>query len=134
MSLNKILLCFLALTVLQVACDPPKLPLYAGRSYDLLTGNPLSDQVDPGFMHSISILPTIKRSQLKMESTSFLMVCPTARSLPALFQPMSAHIEERNPIQKNSKQKQLFPEDTMVPSSALPSQPRPLTTTFQKKP
>ena len=50
---SKILLCFLALTLLQVTCDPPKLPLYVGRSYDLLTGNPLSDQVDPGFQHSI---------------------------------------------------------------------------------
>lgn len=53
MSSTKILLCFLALTLLHVSCDPPKLPLYAGRSYDLLTGNPLSNQVDPGFMHSI---------------------------------------------------------------------------------
>ena len=33
--------------------DPHRLPLYVGRSYDLLTGNPLSDQVDPGFEHSI---------------------------------------------------------------------------------
>jgi len=39
-------------TYLQVD-DTPKLPIYVGRSYDLLTGNPLSDQVDPGFMHSI---------------------------------------------------------------------------------
>jgi hypothetical protein len=28
--------------------------LYLGRSYDLLTGNPLSSQgVDPGFLHGI---------------------------------------------------------------------------------
>ena len=33
--------------------DIPKLPLYVGRSYDLLQGNPLSDKVDPGFQHSI---------------------------------------------------------------------------------
>jgi hypothetical protein len=33
--------------------DIPKLPLYIGRSYDLLSGNLLSDSVDPGFQHSI---------------------------------------------------------------------------------
>lgn len=33
--------------------DIPQLPVYVGRSYDLLKGNPLSDRVDPGFYHSI---------------------------------------------------------------------------------
>lgn len=50
---SKILFCIFALALLQVSCEPQKLPLYVGRSYDLLSGNPLSDQVDPGFQHSI---------------------------------------------------------------------------------
>ena len=29
--------------------DLPKLPLYVGRGYDVLEGNPLSNKVDPGF-------------------------------------------------------------------------------------
>lgn len=46
------LIALLALVSLAVN-EPQRLPLYVGRSYDLLTGNPLSDQVDPGFDHSI---------------------------------------------------------------------------------
>lgn len=34
---------------LQTLADPRKLPLYVGRGYDLLEGNPLSNKVDPGF-------------------------------------------------------------------------------------
>ena len=29
------------------------MPLYMGRSYNLLEGNPLTDHVDPGFMHDL---------------------------------------------------------------------------------
>jgi hypothetical protein len=47
-----LILCLLA--VLSIALeDPQRLPLYVGRSYNLLSGNPLSDQVDPGFEHAI---------------------------------------------------------------------------------
>jgi hypothetical protein len=49
----KLLFCLFAVAYLQAVKDPQKLPLYVGRSYDLLSGNPLSDQVDPGFEHSI---------------------------------------------------------------------------------
>lgn len=32
----------------------PKLPMYIGNGYDVLTGNPLSGEgVDPGFQHEI---------------------------------------------------------------------------------
>lgn len=37
-------------------CGPQnitRLPVFVGRGYDLLRGNPLSDTVDPGFTHSI---------------------------------------------------------------------------------
>lgn len=44
---------FVFALVLQASCQTQKLPLYVGRSYNLLTGNPLSNQVDPGFQHSI---------------------------------------------------------------------------------
>lgn len=37
----------------QAVRDIPKLPIYVGRSYDLLVGNPLSNEVDPGFQHEI---------------------------------------------------------------------------------
>ena len=47
-----IILTFLVVCALCLA-DLPKLPIYVGRSYDLLEGNPLSDRVDPGFEHSI---------------------------------------------------------------------------------
>jgi hypothetical protein len=47
-----LILCLLAVLSFAVA-EPQRLPLYVGRSYDLLSGNPLSDQVDPGFEHSI---------------------------------------------------------------------------------
>ena len=47
-----LLLCFGLLASAQLE-DIPKLPLYVGRSYNLLEGNPLSDRVDPGFEHSI---------------------------------------------------------------------------------
>ena len=43
----------LVITLTQTLEDTPKLPLYVGRSYNLLEGNPLSDQVDPGFQHPI---------------------------------------------------------------------------------
>lgn len=49
---HMILICLLV-TACLVSAEPMKLPLYVGRSYDLLSGNPLSDQVDPGFEHSI---------------------------------------------------------------------------------
>ena len=32
---------------------PPKLPMYVGRSYNLLEGNPLNNAIDPGFEHAI---------------------------------------------------------------------------------
>ena len=47
-----LLLCLTCLISAQLQ-DVPKLPLYVGRSYNLLEGNPLSDRVDPGFEHSI---------------------------------------------------------------------------------
>lgn len=32
----------------------PRLPLYIGKGYDILVGNPLSEEgVDPGFQHEI---------------------------------------------------------------------------------
>ncbi len=50
----KIIFCLIiALLILEAYGETPRLPLYVGRSYDLLSGNPLSDQVDPGFDHSI---------------------------------------------------------------------------------
>lgn len=42
-------LTFIVFVHLQTNADPPKLPLYVGRGYNLLVGNPLSNQVDPGF-------------------------------------------------------------------------------------
>lgn len=33
--------------------DPPKLPMFVGRSYDLLKGNPLSNEIDPGFLSPV---------------------------------------------------------------------------------
>ena len=35
--------------------DLPKLPLYVGRGYDVLEGNPLSSKVDPGFEQGIFV-------------------------------------------------------------------------------
>lgn len=43
----------LVLFILNSYGEIPKLPIYVGRSYDLINGNPLDDQVDPGFEHSI---------------------------------------------------------------------------------
>jgi len=43
----------LLVVTLQSPTDLPKLPLYIGRGYDLLEGNPLSNKVDPGFSHGI---------------------------------------------------------------------------------
>lgn len=44
----------LFLVTLQAFADPPrKLPIYVGRGYDLLEGNPLSNKVDPGFSQGI---------------------------------------------------------------------------------
>lgn len=51
--LDKAILVVLVLTAVSSQLELPKLPLYVGRSYNLLEGNPLSDQVDPGFQHSI---------------------------------------------------------------------------------
>ena len=46
------LLVLLALAFCEVPADLPRIPLYT-RSYHLLEGNPLTDQVDPGFMSGI---------------------------------------------------------------------------------
>ena len=46
-----IFFCLLA-TFVAVFCQK-KLPIYVGLSYDLLSGNPLSDHVDPGFTHPV---------------------------------------------------------------------------------
>ncbi len=48
-----LLLTLLASVRPQSVSDPPKLPLYVGRGYNLLVGNPLSNQIDPGFEHAI---------------------------------------------------------------------------------
>ena len=40
-------------TAILTIAGKPKLPIYVGVGYDLLFGNPLSDHVDPGFMHPI---------------------------------------------------------------------------------
>ena len=47
------IICFILLCAALSLEETPKLPIYVGRSYDLLLGNPLSDRVDPGFQHSI---------------------------------------------------------------------------------
>lgn len=49
----RILVCTLAILLPFCHSDAPKLPLYVGRSYDLISANPLSDHVDPGFAHAI---------------------------------------------------------------------------------
>jgi hypothetical protein len=49
---SAILLVFFCVS-LQNPTDPRKLPLYVGRGYDLLEGNPLSNKVDPGFSQGI---------------------------------------------------------------------------------
>ena len=50
-------ICSLLLVVCLVGhslAETPKLPVYIGRGYNLLQGNPLSDTgVDPGFNHEI---------------------------------------------------------------------------------
>ena len=40
----------------QSGNDPTRLPLYIGRGYDVLEGNPLSSKVDPGFEQGIFVL------------------------------------------------------------------------------
>ena len=40
----------------QSGNDPTRLPLYIGRGYDVLEGNPLSSKVDPGFAQGIFVL------------------------------------------------------------------------------
>lgn len=35
------------------ASNIPKLPLFIGRGYNILTGNPLNEGVDPGYQHEI---------------------------------------------------------------------------------
>ena len=54
----KVLLLLMIVCMTHSASDkdeelPPQLPLYMGRSYNLLEGNPLTDTVDPGFRHDI---------------------------------------------------------------------------------
>ena len=46
-----IFFCLLA-TFVAVFCQK-KLPIYVGLGYNLLSGNPLSDHVDPGFTHPV---------------------------------------------------------------------------------
>ena len=53
MQYKKIKFFLLILFILQGHGQIPKLPMYIGRSYDLINGNPLDSQVDPGFEHSI---------------------------------------------------------------------------------
>ena len=52
-----IYLCFVLMSC-GVSADnpttPPRLPIYIGRGYNILLGNPISDEgVDPGFNHEI---------------------------------------------------------------------------------
>lgn len=49
----RLFVCSLLLLITCSISDAPKLPLYVGRSYDLMSANPLSDHVDPGFTHSL---------------------------------------------------------------------------------
>jgi hypothetical protein len=49
----RVFVCSLLLLIPYSISDAPKLPLYVGRSYDLMSANPLSDHVDPGFTHAI---------------------------------------------------------------------------------
>lgn len=55
MSLASTKSCIAILIVLFVGVHAiPKLPMYIGNGYDVLTGNPLSGEgVDPGFQHEI---------------------------------------------------------------------------------
>lgn len=47
-----VLVLVVCLNVWATASTPPKLPLYIGKGYDILVGNPLSGEgVDPGFQH-----------------------------------------------------------------------------------
>lgn len=47
-------LLMIAILATCIVAETPKLPLYIGRGYNLLHGNPLSDAgVDPGFNHEI---------------------------------------------------------------------------------
>lgn len=51
----KILLIFIlvGLVLTQTVEDPPKMPIFVGRAYDLLKGNPLNSDIDPGFANPI---------------------------------------------------------------------------------
>lgn len=51
----KILLIFIlvGLVLTQTVEDPPKMPIFVGRAYDLLKGNPLNSDIDPGFVNPI---------------------------------------------------------------------------------
>jgi hypothetical protein len=42
------------LSTAEPVVNVPRLPLYIGKGYDILVGNPLSEEgVDPGFQHEI---------------------------------------------------------------------------------
>lgn len=48
----KILTIFLIVGCFTAQVTLPKLPLFIGKGYDILEGNPLSSEgVDPGFQH-----------------------------------------------------------------------------------
>ena len=52
MKISLIFICVrLALT--QTLEDPPKIPIFVGRAYDLLKGNPQNNEIDPGFLNPI---------------------------------------------------------------------------------
>lgn len=45
---------FLITQGLATPATPPRIPLYIGKGYDILLGNPLSSEdVDPGFRHEV---------------------------------------------------------------------------------
>lgn len=44
---------YIGLAFTQTLEDPPKMPIFVGRAYDLLKGNPLNNEIDPGFLNPI---------------------------------------------------------------------------------
>jgi hypothetical protein len=51
--------------------DPPKLPVYIARGYNILKGNPFTNIADPGFTSSI-FKPTYNKG-LTTEDQRFLL-------------------------------------------------------------
>ena len=52
--INLLLTVFVLINIWGVSSTLPKLPLFIGKGYNILLGNPLSGEgVDPGFQHVI---------------------------------------------------------------------------------